>query len=93
MSLIPLSIGGGGLGLFIWRQLIWKNPCWSCGLEISMFTLNTLLGMAVFVAMIGGMIILPLFMQNMAGFTATDSDPCSCLARYYGNYKQVPGHF
>lgn len=72
--LIPLSIGVVSLGLFIWRQLILEEPMLELRvLKYPMFTLNTLLGMAVFVAMIGGMIILPLFMQNMAGFTATDS--------------------
>src|SRR5699024_9696930 len=41
-----------------------KNP---------MFTLNTLLGMAVFIAMIGGMLMLPVYMQTMAGCTAAES--------------------
>src|SRR5699024_8463019 len=43
---------------------ILKNP---------MFTLNTVLGMAVFIAMIGGMLMLPVYMQTMAGYTATES--------------------
>src|SRR5699024_2706852 len=37
------------------------------------FTLATILGMVVFAAMIGTNIILPLYMQNMIGFTALES--------------------
>lgn len=72
--MVPLAIGVITLGLFIWRQLILEEPMLELRiLKYTMFTLNTLLGMAVFIAMIGGMIILPLYMQNMAGFTATES--------------------
>src|SRR5699024_7633852 len=72
--LAPLVIGFISLGLFIWRQLTLSQPMLDLRiLKNPMFTLNTLLGMAVFIAMIGGMIILPLYMQNMAGFTATES--------------------
>ena len=72
--LVPLIIGFVSLGLFIWRQLILPQPMLELRiLKNPMFTLNTLLGMAVFIAMIGGMIILPLYMQNMAGYTATES--------------------
>src|SRR5699024_9434163 len=72
--LIPLSIGLVSLGLFICRQLILEEPMLELRfLKYPMFTLNTLLGMAVFVAMIGGIIILPLFIQEMVGFTETDS--------------------
>src|SRR5690625_6064835 len=39
----------------------------------SIFTLSTGLGMIVFMSMIGTAIILPLFMQNMLGFTALES--------------------
>ncbi|HIV57468.1 MAG TPA: MFS transporter, partial [Candidatus Stackebrandtia faecavium] len=42
-------------------------------LKYPMFTLNTVLGMCVFIAMAGGMLILPLYMQNMSDFTAMES--------------------
>lgn len=72
--LIPLIVGFVSLGIFIWRQLTLDEPMLDLRiLKNPMFTLNTLLGMAVFIAMIGGMIILPLYMQNMADFTATES--------------------
>ena len=72
--LVPLGVGFVSLGFFIWRQLTLDEPMLDLRiLKNSMFTLNTVLGMLVFIAMIGGMIILPLYMQNMAGFTATQS--------------------
>ena len=36
-------------------------------------TLNTLLGMCVFIVMVGGMMVLPLYMQNMNTFSAMES--------------------
>ncbi|MDN6489042.1 MAG: DHA2 family efflux MFS transporter permease subunit [Yaniella sp.] len=72
--LVPLSIGLVTLGLFIWRQLTLQEPMLELRiLKNPMFTLNTLLGMAVFIAMIGGMLMLPVYMQTMAGYTATES--------------------
>lgn len=72
--LVPLSIGLMTLGLFIWRQLTLEEPMLELRiLKYPMFTVNTLLGMAVFIAMIGGMLILPVYMQTMAGYTATES--------------------
>src|SRR5699024_12717293 len=68
---ISLVVGGISLYVFIKRQLKLEQPM----LEFivfnnSMFTLSTGLGMIVFMSMIGTAIILPLFMQNMLGFTA-----------------------
>lgn len=72
--LVPLTVGFVSLGFFIWRQLTLDEPMLELRiLKNPMFTLNTVLGMVVFIAMIGGMILLPLYMQNMAGFTATES--------------------
>src|SRR5699024_1103481 len=42
-------------------------------LRYPIFTLGTVLGMLVFMAMIGGMLLLPLYMQNMSDFTAMES--------------------
>src|SRR5699024_3517721 len=38
-----------------------------------MFSLNTAIGMVVFIVMIGGTTVLPLYMQNMRGFPAVES--------------------
>ncbi|MEN2767835.1 DHA2 family efflux MFS transporter permease subunit [Ornithinibacillus xuwenensis] len=68
--ILSILLGAVTLTWFIVRQLkleqpilefrIFKNP---------IFTLTTALGMAVFLAMIGGAVILPLLMQDMLGFS------------------------
>ncbi|WP_227396879.1 MDR family MFS transporter [Jeotgalibacillus aurantiacus] len=69
-----LVVGTVSLTWFIYRQnhlekpmlefRVFKNP---------IFTLTTAIGMIVFIAMIGGAVILPLLMQNMLGFSALES--------------------
>lgn len=72
--LVPLIIGGITLVLFIHRQLTLPDPV----LELRVlrhvtFTLGTVLGMLVFVAMIGGMMMIPLYVQNMTDHSAMQS--------------------
>lgn len=72
--LLSLTIGALGLVFFILRQLKLEEPVLELRvLRYPMFTLNTVLGMGVFITMIGGMLILPLYMQNMSDFTAMES--------------------
>ena len=72
--LIPLVVGVVSLVIFILRQLKLEQPILEFRvLRYSMFTLNTALGMCVFIVMIGGMMVLPLYMQNMNDFTAMES--------------------
>src|SRR5699024_5419518 len=42
-------------------------------LKYRIFTLTTIIGMIVFMVMVGGATILPLYMQDMRNFTATES--------------------
>lgn len=72
--LLPVILGGLILYFFITRQLKLKEPL----LEFKVFknrtfSLATALGMVVFAAMIGTNVILPLYMQNMVGFSALES--------------------
>lgn len=72
--LIPLVIGAITLTLFITRQFKLEQPILEFRiLRYRMFTLNTLLGMCVFIVMVGGMMVLPLYMQNMNDFSAMES--------------------
>lgn len=72
--IISLVVGVITLIVFVWRQLKLDEPMLELRvLRFPMFTLNTVLGMIMFIAMIGGMLILPLYMQTMAGFSAMDS--------------------
>lgn len=68
---LSLSVGAIVLVLFIWRQLKLDEPILEFRvLKNPMFTLNTALGMCAFIAMIGGMIMIPLYMQNMNDYSA-----------------------
>lgn len=72
--LISISIGIVALLLFITRQLKLEQPILEFRVfKYGMFTLSTILGVIVFIAMIGGATILPIYMQNMHHFTAFES--------------------
>ncbi|WP_085994492.1 MDR family MFS transporter [Oceanobacillus senegalensis] len=69
-----LIIGTISLVWFILRQLKLEEPILEFRVfKYKIFTLTTTLGMIVFIAMIGSMVILPLLMQDMLGFTALES--------------------
>jgi len=70
----PLVVGALALVWFVRRQLRIPEPLLELRvLRNAMFTLGTVLGMLVFMAMIGGMLMIPLFMQNMSDFSAMES--------------------
>lgn len=71
---LSLGIGAIVLVLFVWRQMRLDEPILEFRvLKNPMFTLNTALGMCVFIAMIGGMIMIPLYMQNMSDYSAMEA--------------------
>ncbi|GAB3061926.1 DHA2 family efflux MFS transporter permease subunit [Virgibacillus ainsalahensis] len=71
---ISMLVGAVTLTLFIIRQLKLEKPILEFRIfKYKIFTLTTALGMVVFVAMIGAAVVLPLFMQNMLGFSAFES--------------------
>lgn len=71
---ISIIIGAISLVWFILRQLKLEQPILQFRVfNNKVFTITTILGMVVFIAMIGGAVILPLLMQNMLGFTAFKS--------------------
>ncbi|WP_243837535.1 MDR family MFS transporter [Cumulibacter soli] len=70
----PIVVGVLTLIWFAQRQLALREPILELRvLKHPMFTLNTVLGMCVFMLMAGGMLILPLYMQNMNNFSAVES--------------------
>ncbi|TFJ91503.1 MDR family MFS transporter [Lentibacillus salicampi] len=72
--ILPIVIGFVLLYWFITRQLKLKEPLLEFRVfKHGTFTLATGLGMVVFAAMIGTNVILPLYMQNMIGFSALES--------------------
>ncbi|WP_017549503.1 DHA2 family efflux MFS transporter permease subunit [Salinicoccus carnicancri] len=72
--IISLIIGAVALFIFIRRQNSLEEPILEFAVfKDRIFTLTTALGMIVFMAMIGGSVILPILMQNMLGFSALAS--------------------
>lgn len=72
--IVPLIAGAVVLGLFIWRQLKLKEPILEFRVfQSAMFSLNTAIGMIVFMVMIGGTTILPIYMQDMHSYSAVES--------------------
>src|SRR5690625_212696 len=70
LPLISFAVGLVTVTWFIMRQLKLKEPILEFRvLKYKMFAISTAIGMVTFVAMIGAAIILPLFMQNMLGFS------------------------
>ncbi len=69
-----MFVGAVALTWFIVRQFKLKQPILEFRVfKIKVFTLTTVLGMVMFIALIGGATVLPLLMQNMLGFTALES--------------------
>ncbi|WP_341856130.1 hypothetical protein [Brachybacterium sp. GPGPB12] len=87
----PLAVGVVALVWFVRRQPRIEEPLLQLRvLRTPMFTLGTVLGMLVFMAMIGGMLMIPLFMQNMSDFSAMESG--MVLAAGRGRHgRHVPG--
>src|SRR5699024_10973316 len=72
--IIATVLGAVSLYWFITRQLKLEEPILEFRVfKYGTFTLATALGMVVFAAMIGTNVILPLYMQNMIGFSAFKS--------------------
>ncbi|ASB90757.1 MDR family MFS transporter [Bacillus sonorensis] len=72
--LAGFAIGAVTLFWFIWRQLHLKEPILEFRVfKYPMFTLATVIGMVVFMAMIGAATIVPIYMQDMRHFTAMES--------------------
>src|SRR5699024_6037960 len=72
--LLPLLIGSVSLYFFIKRQFKLKQPILEFRVfKDKIFTLATILGMIVFMSMIGSTVILPMLMQNMLGYNAFES--------------------
>ena len=69
-----LVIAGVGLALFIWRELAAKRPAVNLRIlrNIS-FTSATAIGGVLGLGLNGSLFLLPLFLQNLIGFDATQS--------------------
>lgn len=71
---ISFAIGVVSLTLFIWRQLASKSPLLDLrAFKYSMFSLTTVINVAVTMVMYADMMLLPLYLQNARGYTPLES--------------------
>nr|WP_236333222.1 DHA2 family efflux MFS transporter permease subunit [Paenibacillus auburnensis] len=72
--ILSLAAGVVALGLFIWRQLSSQTPLLDLrAFKYNMFSLTTLISVAVTIVMYADMMLLPLYLQNARGYTALES--------------------
>ncbi|WP_397386657.1 DHA2 family efflux MFS transporter permease subunit [Paenibacillus sp. MMS20-IR301] len=72
--LLSLAAGVISLGLFVWRQLASASPLLDLrAFKYNMFSLTTVISVAVTIVMYADMMLLPLYLQNARGFTAMES--------------------
>ncbi|MED4036903.1 DHA2 family efflux MFS transporter permease subunit [Niallia taxi] len=62
------------LALFVWREFTTETPMLDLRVfKYDIYALTTVVSMVVNMAMFAGMILLPVYLQNIRGFTALDS--------------------
>src|SRR5699024_542896 len=72
--IISLVIGAVSLTTFILRQFKLDEPILEfCVFKNKIFTVTTVITMIAFMGLIGAETLLPIYMQNMAGYTALES--------------------
>ncbi|TYP70789.1 DHA2 family efflux MFS transporter permease subunit [Paenibacillus methanolicus] len=69
-----LIVGVISLALFIWRELTVDKPLLEIRVfKYSMFSLTTVINVIITMAMFSGMILLPIYLQTIRGFTPLES--------------------
>ncbi|MET3942353.1 EmrB/QacA subfamily drug resistance transporter [Paenibacillus sp. PvP094] len=72
--LICLAAGIVALALFTWRQLVSATPLLDLrAFKYNMFSLTTIINIAITMIMYADMMLLPLYLQNARGYTALES--------------------
>ncbi len=72
--LLSITIGIVALIAFVWRELTTDKPMLDLRVfKYDIFSLTTLISMIVNMAMFGAMILLPIYLQNIRGYTALQS--------------------
>lgn len=68
--IIPIAVGILSLLLFIWRQLVIKEPLLDLRtFQFPVFRMSTLIMMIVMMAMFSGMMLLSIYLQDALGYT------------------------
>lgn len=69
-----IAAGLVALALFVWRQLTSRQPLLDLrAFKYKMFSLTTVIGIAVTMVMYADMMLLPLYLQSARGYTALES--------------------
>lgn len=72
--IISLIVGVIGLALLVWRELVVKKPMLEFRIfRYNMYSLTTVINIIVTMALYSGMILLPLYLQKIRGFTPLES--------------------
>ncbi|AWB44202.1 MFS transporter [Paenibacillus sp. CAA11] len=72
--IISLVVGVVALALFLWRQLVSEKPILEFRVfKYNMFSLTTVVNVVVTMALYAAMILLPIYLQNIRGFTPLKS--------------------
>ncbi|MEH7117525.1 DHA2 family efflux MFS transporter permease subunit [Neobacillus vireti] len=72
--IVSLTVGAIFILAFIWRELTTDKPMLDLRVfKYDIFALTTIISMIVNMAMFGAMILLPIYLQNIRGFSALDS--------------------
>lgn len=69
---VPLVVGAAGTVLFVWRQLNLNDPFLELRtLRSQQYAVSVLGSMLLYLAMMGGSLLLPLYVQQVMGLSAT----------------------
>jgi DHA2 family multidrug resistance protein len=72
--LLRFGIGGVALAAWVWVELTDKHPLLELRLfKIPIFTMSSLVTFVLTIGMFGGMLLLPLFLQNLRGLGAAET--------------------
>lgn len=72
--LLSIAVGVVALGLFTWRQLTSQSPLLDLrAFKYNMFSLTTVINIAITMVMYADMMLLPLYLQSARGYTALES--------------------
>ncbi|GIN85006.1 MFS transporter [Heyndrickxia sporothermodurans] len=72
--IVMFIVGGISLALFVWRQFTVSHPILEFRIfKYSTFSLTTVINVVVTMAMFSGMILMPIYMQNVRGFSPIQS--------------------
>lgn len=72
--IVSFAIGIIFIILFVFREISMKAPMLNFEvLKFPTYTLTTLINVIVMMSLYGGMLLLPIYLQNLRGFTAIDS--------------------